>query len=510
MFQCRGLNFFGADGACRSISSDDWKPLGKFHLHMLDENSVEKPSKEAASALITKLRKGENFEPNALQQIAVAAANMTPKPTVSSQRQHNILSTYSQQKYAVAGRQSYNIKAAESKLRMAKFNRKDQDSCVSEDAVSSDSHDDQVGAKYTCVEMRANCETSLPALEFWKDSPISDKVEWESPRGGLCCLEMAQIDMSPSKNLIGDMTKSEKEQTATRVASEMEMATSTKEKSVVSIAHCTTPVQDYNPNIRPKRYKPSKEFSNDVRKCPETYASQYQKMCRLKGLDRNSFDTCNAAVECTGSIVQERRQEHESEMDRMTVESEMSSPTQECVQQERESLVNETAIEFGGDEVPSSCTPTWLSTQEEDSRDIFDMQQTRECVPECVEQESDTWVNETAMEFGGDEAPSTSTPTGTFTIEEKMVSDIFDMKELEQTRHQLEKIADTAKALHLGLKDHDPHLEKVHLTKAQVANRNEAQDWLSNMAMERARSKISEICDGGRVRQLVQTFESIK
>lgn len=51
---------------------------------------------------------------------------------------------------------------------------------------------------------------------------------------------------------------------------------------------------------------------------------------------------------------------------------------------------------------------------------------------------------------------------------------------------------------------------KVRLIKAQGVGKKEARDWLLDTAIERAVNSMPQKTDVGRVRHLVQAFESIK
>lgn len=295
------------------------------------------------------------------------------------------------------------------------------------------------------------CGTQLPTLivekKYLPVSELVNKVDSGSPTCR-CCLEMAQTDKLRSPDSAGKMVTS---------ASSVEMVASTqREKIVSSVTGCTAPVHEYSKN-RQKR-EISKDFHKGIHKCRETYASQYM-MCRLKGLNRNCFGIYDEAVESRENqdkkLLLDRHQV--SEMD-MNMNSKMSLPAREWVQQGNDHITDETAIKLVGDEHPT--------------RFMKEHQQA--------------------------------------------ASDVFNLKELELARQRLEKIAYAAKALQLGFKDHPSREEtpiaKVHLTQTQtILDRNEARDWLSNTAIERATNKFPEIsCDGGRVRQLVHAFESIK
>ena len=123
---------------------------------------------------------------------------------------------------------------------------------------------------------------------------------------------------------------------------------------------------------------------------------------------------------------------------------------------------------------------------------------------ECIQQGNDHITDETAMKLVGDEQP-----TSIMKEHQQAASAVFSSKELKLARQKLEKIAYTAKALQLGLKDH-PSREEMPITKTTI-DRNEARDWLPKTAFERVTNKLPDIsCDSGRVRQLVQTFERMK
>ncbi|KAG0602736.1 hypothetical protein M758_10G037400 [Ceratodon purpureus] len=421
------------DGAGRSISSDFWKPLDKFYLHMLDKDVLEKPSRVAVSAL--KRRKGENVGPNELKQIAVPSANVAP---ILSQKQHNILSMHNQKQDFVAERQSFKTKSADSKLEMTQLIRKEQ--CVRE-VGSLECNVDQISVKNKSIEMEVKCGTPLSDLDLEKKClPVSDLVNKFDPISPTCrcSSDLAQTEKLRSQDLAGNGVTS---------ISSVEMVTSPRrEKNVSSVTHCTAPAQEYS-NNRQKRELP-KDSDN---KCRETYASQYTRMCRLKGLNRNCFSIYDEAVDSRERQDKPFLDRHQvSEID-MYMDSKVSFPARECIQQGNDHISDETAMRLVGDEQPTS------------------------------------FMKE----------------------HQQAASDVFDSKELELARQKLEKIAYTAKALQLGLKDH-PSREETPITKTTI-DRNEARDWLPKTAFERVTNKLPDIsCYGGRVRQLVQTFESMK
>ncbi|KAG0558591.1 hypothetical protein KC19_10G040100 [Ceratodon purpureus] len=418
------------EGAGRSISSDFWKPLDKFYLHMLDKDVVEKPTRVAISAL--KRRKGENVEPSELKQLAVPGANVAP---ILSQKQHNILSMHNQKQNFIAGGQSYKKKSAESKLE-TQLIREEQ--CVREGG-SLECNVDQMSVTNKSIEMEVKWGTPLPDLDLEKKClPVSDLLnEFDSVSPTCrCSSNMALTDKLRSQDLAGNGVTS---------ISSVEMVTSPRREKNVS-AHCTAPAQEYS-NNRQKR-ELSKDSDN---KCRETYASQYTRMCRLKGLNRNCFSIYDEAVDSRERQDKPFLDRHQvSEID-MNMDSKVSLPARECIQQGNDHITDETAIKLVGDEQPTSIMKE----------------------------------------------------------HQQAASDVFSSKELELARHKLEKIAYTAKALQLGLKDH-PSREEMPITKTTI-DRNEARDWLPKTAFARVTENLPDISrDSGRVRQLVQTFESMK
>lgn len=209
------------------------------------------------------------------------------------------------------------------------------------------------------------------------------------------------------------------------------------------------------------RAVPILDFEKDVRKCAETYASQFRRMCRLKELNTKPCDTSHQDLEITEDQ-DKKLLERVAEMDTQ-FEYKMSSSAEAPFQRNDDHIADETAGNAG--EGSSTCTSNRLSKDED----------------------------------------------------QLAISEVFNLEGLQQTFslvERLNKIANTAKVLQSELEDY-PVCEgtptaRVQLTQVQVNDRKDARDWLLDTAIEKAIKKLPGESDGGRVRHLVQVFESIK
>ena len=208
------------------------------------------------------------------------------------------------------------------------------------------------------------------------------------------------------------------------------------------------------------RAVPILNFEKVVRKCAETYASQFRRMCLLKELNTKSFDTYHEEVETT---------------------------------EDRDKKLLERVAK--------------MDTQFE-----FKMSSSAEILSQC---ENDHIANETAG--SARDGSSTSPPNRLFREDDQLaIRQVFKLEELQQTFslvERLNKIANTAKALQSELDVHPVREGKlaarVQLSQVQVGDRKDARDWLVNTAIEKAINKLPDEGEGRRVRHLVQAFESI-
>lgn len=202
---------------------------------------------------------------------------------------------------------------------------------------------------------------------------------------------------------------------------------------------------------------PKQETSKkNIHGCPETYGSQFRVTCLLKGLNKISTDTCNENVK-TMEYQEKKLIERVLELE-TKLKNKISSGSEYFHQENvnaRDEITRCAADELG---IPPAIKCSKVDDQPATCKKFY--------------------------------------------------------LELEKTAERLEKFACTARALQLGLEDQlvyeRPAAAKVRLIKAQGVGKKEARDWLLDTAIERAVNSMPQKTDVGRVRHLVQAFESIK
>jgi len=494
------------DETRRSISS-------KISKHILDKDVVYKPSRMEVPSIFKKHKK-ENLDINVLKQIET---NTTTNPSILFQKQPNILSTYSHQNNLVLGLEQ----TINSKIQMTCLNRKKQ---FTFERVLLESNDNKrMSTKITSME-REKCERLLrkdliPVSNkgLGKDTRKCPKI-YSSQYRRMChikglinrncfdsCNEVVEGNSKhPQHGAMSEMTIESNISFAPQECvyeenDKLFNGTKIKLKGDDTQSTSTTPIEF----TREEQLMTSDLFEmKEVKQVEQQLESIEHENDKLVNETRINL-VGDEPRTCTPMWFTVEK--HQMAHDMIAIEEVEQTGRLKCVQHENENLVNETRIKLVDES--SKCASTRFSIDEHqllcDICNLKELRRRREQL-ECVQHENDNLVDET----------STCTLTG-FTIEEEqMASSIFDIKELEKTQQRLEKIVDTAKSLQLGLNDHlhchDSSIENFRLSKVQVLKRSEAQEWLSNMAIERARNKISETCHRGRVHQLVQAFESIK